>query len=363
MAKKRKKYWFIAGIVFFVIYLFVAAGPVPEEIILKSLWIGSLEAEYAPVSGDGGDEDDLIPFTLGDRFGYMNAQGGFVLNRPLEEHLALSSRRWIEYGAKPAALSVRNPQGREELRLEHTRGYPFFLGDRLFLLGDEQNSLSSLDSGGAVLWTYDFPAPLTCIDASPDLTLTGSLDGAAALLDGAGRRIFSFEPGGSRLAVIVGCAISRNGSLLALISGIDDQRFLLLERYGEEGRQGFKVVYHEFIGRGFRRPVHISFINNDRAIIFEREDGLGIYTIASRNSVRLALEGEIAAVDAGGEDGRFFVVTSPQAGRKQLVGIERPGRIFLEAPFTTRDVFFGRRGGRLYLGGGATMASFALEKR
>jgi hypothetical protein len=182
------------------------------------------------------------------------------------------------------------------------------------------------------------------------------------ILDRNGKRFFFFEPGGSRIAGILGCAFSRDGNRLGIVSGIDDQRFLLLERYGDPDRGEFRVIYHEFLEDGFRRPVYVSFIDNDNRVIFERQGGIGIYDLRSRESRTIPLEGTVSAVDTEGGGGIFFVITT-EPGQKELVGIKLPGTITLRAPFHSEHAFLRRLGSRLYLGGGNVLAAFELGKR
>ncbi|GHT56545.1 hypothetical protein FACS1894109_05840 [Spirochaetia bacterium] len=361
MAQEKRKYWLIAGLALFVIYVFVAAQPIPEERILIPRWLSSLESGYNTASASS--EEGYIPFHLGSYFGYVDAAGNFSLNRKQQENLSISDTRWAEYAAKPESIEIRDPQGAELLRIENMRGYPLFLDNRTFLISDEQNSLSSLDDEGNLLWTYDFAAPITCIDAAAGLVLTGSLDGVVEVLDSSGKRVFSFVPGGSRLAVILGCSISRDGERLGIISGIDDQRFLLLERFGLPDSGEYKVSYHEFLEDGFRRAVHISFIDDDKRIAFERQGALSIYDINNRIGRKIPLEGEITALDEVGSDGLLFVILSQFDTQKQLVAISLPGTIIMEAPFRSGNAFLGRRGSRLYLGGGSTLASFELGRK
>ncbi|GHV92882.1 hypothetical protein AGMMS50268_33850 [Spirochaetia bacterium] len=373
MAKEKKKYWLIASLLLFIIYIFAATQPIPEERILIPRWLSSLESGL-PVSiakdaaGGGEDTEETgpahIPFYLGNRFGYVDDTGGFALNRILQGNLSISGEKWAEYSARAEYIDILDPRGEQLLRLEQGRGYPLFLDNRSFLIADEQNTLSALDDQGNILWTYDFAAPLTCIDAAAGLILTGSLDGVVEVLDSVnGKRVFSFEPGGSRLAVILGCSISRDGSRLGIISGIDDQRFLLLERFGSPESGEYKVSYHEFLEDGFRRAVRISFINDDNRIVFERGGGLSIYELNTRTGRKLSLEGEIAALDTQGSSGLLFVITSQSERQKRLVIISLPGTIIVEAPFKSSDAFLERRGSRLYLGGGSTLASFELGRK
>jgi hypothetical protein len=367
VAKEKKKYWLIIGLCVFVVYVFAAARPIPVETILIPRWISSLESDYSSLMKEDGEPtgEYLVPFKLGNHFGYVDAQGRFAINRVLRgaegaaAGVSLSERRWAEFDATPEAIAIRGPEGEALMTIENARGYPLFLDGKVFLIGEEQTSLSLLDEGGNPLWTYDFAAPLTSIDAAADLILTGSLDGMVELLDRSGKRVHAFEPGGSRLAVILGCRISQDGSRLAIISGYDDQRFLLQERFGGS----YNTVYHEFLGDGFRHAVHIAFIENDAWIAFERQGGLGLYEIKTRRSVKAPLKGTMAALDETGGDGLIFAISSLEDRSKVLSAVRLPGIIVMEAPFKSETVFFNRRGSELYLGGDTTLASFELGKR
>ncbi|MDR2257818.1 MAG: WD40 repeat domain-containing protein [Treponema sp.] len=374
MAKEKRKFGLIAVLLLFVVYFFIAARPIPMETILTPRWLTSLGSDYPVFIGENvpGPEteaadseysDTLLPFTLGNRFGYVDSRGRFSLNRIKTGYVSLAETYWSEYEAEPEILEVHNPFSGETIKIEKGRGYPFFLDNRIFLIGEEQTTLSALDNSGAVLWTYDFAAPLTCIDAAGGIILTGSLDGVVEIISGGGKQLFFFEPGGSRLSVILGCTVSRDGSRLGIISGIDEQRFLLLERFGGPENSEYKVVYHEFLEDGFRRAVHVSFIDEDNWIIFEREGGLGMYKINNRSSFKIPLAGEITAIDNNGGGDLLFIITSPREEQKKLIALRLPGRIVMEAPFKSGTAFLGRSGSRIYVGGGMTLAAFELEKR
>ena len=364
MAKEKKKWWWTLGVLAFVIYIFVAARPVPEETVIKPRWISSLESGNSVGLGDfsssEGELQQLLSFRLGNRYGYLDDNGNFSINRTGQNNISLSEYYWAEYAAIPTSIRVMSPLGESALDLENPGGYPLFLDNRIFIVGSEQNSLSALGPGGEELWAYDFPAPITCIDAAAGFVLAGTLDGTIILLNSQGRPVFTpFEPGGSRLSVILECAISQDASRLAIISGIDNQRFLLLEQAGDS----YRVIYHESLSSGFRRPVHISFVDNDTKVAFEQEGGLGIYDIASRNSIKLPLEGEIVVLDNSGENRFLFLITSQGPGQKRFIAIRYPGTIVVQAPFKSNTAFLARRDNKLYLGGDLNMASFELERR
>jgi hypothetical protein len=331
------------------------------EAILVPRWLTSVESNYPISLGRSPPVNDPpLPFQIGGRFGYVNDDGSFIINRVIDGYVSLSTESWAEYGAVPASIQVMDTQGRPVLEIENPGGYPFFLDDRMFIVGREQNSITALDSRGEALWTYDFPAPLTCVDAAAGFVLAGTLDGTVELLDSSGKQVFPpFEPGGSRLSVILGCAISRDASKLAVISGIDDQRFLLLEKSGDT----YRIIYHEFLTDGFRRAVHVEFIDNDARVAYEREGGLGIYDIDSRISAYLPMDGEIVALDESGAGGYIFVITSLGLSEKRFVAVRFPGTMVMEAPFKSSNVFFGRRDNRIYVGGDLSIVSFELSKK
>jgi hypothetical protein len=367
----RKKYRLLIGFLVVIVYFFVAVRPIPVETVLMPQWLISLESEYPLYFEDGnrvsaGNAPEireaggpLFPFALGNRFGYFNGNGIFALNRTVQGKFSISENYWAEYEAVPDSIEIRDPQNVVQAEVSEPWGYPFFIDNQFFLINEEQNSLTALDNEGSPLWTYDFAAPVTDIDAAAGLILVGSLDGMVELLDFSGKRVFSFEIGGSRYSAVYGCRISRDGSKLAIISGFDDQRFLLMERLGDS----YKVAYHEFLSDGFRRPVHIAFLDNDRWVAFESEGCLALYNIGARNSIKLPLEGNVIAMDSSGTDDLLFLVTAQSGRKKELVEIRLPRDIIIKAPFSSEDVFLSRQDQRLYIGGGSTIASFALNKR
>ena len=367
---KAKRIGLIAAIILFAVYFFLASRPIPPETVIIPSWLNSVESGI-PITLNGvqdqGGKEEHIPFNLGNRFGYISRNGHFTVNRIKQANISLSQDCWAEYEAEPDSIEIKDSDGEIITRIENPRAYPFFLDNRIFLISSEQNAISAIDHSGSAEWTYEFAGPLTCVDAAAGLVLTGALDGVVGLLDSNGKLVFSFEPGGSRYPVILGCTLSRNGTQMAIIAGIDEQRFLMLERFGS-GNYEFKVIYHEFLDNGFRRPVYISFIEDDRWVVFERGGGLGFYDIGSRQAGKVSLNGDISAIDCSGGQGIVFAVISRPtvygwSDAKELIGIRLPNKVIIESPFKSEDVFIARMDSRLIVGGGQILAAFDLEKR
>jgi hypothetical protein len=359
MTIKKLRLQIVLGLLVFLVYAFLAVSPIPEEDVLIKGWIRSFESAYTGSS----TESKQYPFEIGSpdaaRFGYFDRNGVFTINRVTQKNLSLSGDRFAEYEALPHSLDIKNSTDESTLQFENTNGYPLFLNDKIYLVSFEQNAITEIAEDGNAVWSYSFASPLTCVAGARGSLLLGTLDGTVELLDENGRRAFFFETGGSRITCVYGVAISQDLSHIAVISGIDDQRFLLFEQYAG----AYQVSHHEFIGDGKRRPVQIRFLDGDTRLAFEYDDGLGLYEIKSRTSYRIPLDGEIVAIDNEGGDGLLFLVTSEEENRKRLIGIKYPANITIITPFKSAGIFLHRADGALFVGSDRGLASFILDKR
>lgn len=367
MASKEKKVLVSAAALVFLLYILFAVQPIPPETVLVNVWLEDLETGLGEIVEARAGEplvragEPLVPFTLGNRFGYAGASGGLVLNKTTDRYVSISSEYWSEYDSAPDSLVIQNPADGNEITVNPAAGYPLFLDGKIFLVGKDQSSLTRINGAGLPVWRYDFEAPLTSVDAAGGYLLAGTVDGVIELLDEKGGTLFPSYAPASRITVILGCRISSDGSKLALVAGIDEQRFIFLERYGSSD---YRVTYHEpLTGEAFRREVHMAFINNDSTVVFERPGGLGIFDVKTRTRRTLSLDGKVESFDGSGEDGLFFFIISEQEeSRKRLIALSLPGKVLLSAPFVSENVFLSRRGNRLFVGGGMTLGSFALDR-
>ena len=210
MSKKKRKGLITVIAVIFFVYYFVAARPVPRETILTPKWITSLEAEDPVLLGKADSKNHIFPFTLGYRFGYIDSSGQFAINKIKTGNIDLGENMWTEYPPEPSDIEIKNIAEETIINIENTRGYPVLLDNRIFILGSEQDSLSEIDANGNVKWSYEFASILIDMDAAAGLVVAVSIDGIVEILDSEGNRIYFFQPRGSRLEAICGCAISRD---------------------------------------------------------------------------------------------------------------------------------------------------------
>lgn len=364
--EKKRINGIVLGAAVFVAYLFIASAPVGNEIALVPAWhrpldgAESAEAVRAPAEGA-----PLIAYRLGSQaagkanaFGYFDRDGNFSVARRTEARFSISEEAWAEYGARPRVLGIRDPRGGTKASVE-ADGYPFLDDGRIFVVSPEQNSVAAFDGDGKPAWTRDFPAPITTADASAGMFLAGMLDGAIELVDASGDRLFAFEPGGSRIPLIVAARLSEDGKRIALICGLDEQRFLLLEKTNGS----FKVAHHESLGEGFRRPAIADFTRDGRWVLYERQEGLGVYDLKNRKGAVVRLEGGLAAIETDADGGRVFAATYGGPSGRLLVGIDLPDLVFLQAPYSGSTSFIARDGDRIFVGVADSLSALDIVGR
>jgi hypothetical protein len=355
LSAEKKKYRVIIFISIFVVYTFLAAEVIPSETVFSFRWIASLDTSYPAAA----DSATLIPFESGGRFGYVDSNGVFSINQIKKETVYLSANLWAEYGGAPDKISIKNPSGGEAAVLENPGGYPFFLDGKIFVLSNEQHSISRRSETGEVVWSRDFAAPVTCADSAAGIFIAGLLDGTVEVINENGEWLYSTEPTGSRIAAVFGCAAAASGKAIAVICGIDAQRFLYIEQFG----QNWRITHHEFLGEGLRRNVYVAFIDGGKRVLFEREDGVGIYDTEKRAAYNVHLNGRITGIDREGGGGMVLLITSDADAKERLIAIRYPDTIVIEAPFESSRTFLSRSGSTVFVGGGGALASFGIEKK
>jgi hypothetical protein len=186
-------------------------------------------------------------------------------------------------------LSLMEPDGRLIARIDDY-GYPVAVDGSLFLYRSDTGILSKIDPAtGKILWRKECISEITVLDSSQGKTLIGYLDGRVQLIDASGSIILKYRPGGSRIeAVYAGC-ISEDGSKIALICGLDPQRFVLLE----ERKNGFRPVAHHDTGTDFRRPVFLKFVRNDKQVLYENNGYAEVVDLNDYDTHSLGLPGKL----------------------------------------------------------------------
>jgi len=297
-------------ILLFIIYFFVFARSAGKELIVVPKSVTALRDLNSPPARGAG------PFLA-----IQNTRGAGFID---EEHELVSyysgdrialDKEWIAI-YRENGLQLLKPTGRIISRFADSV-YPIERDGNLYL-ADDSGNLSKVDpTNGARIWEKNYISRLTSIDARADRTLVGLLDGRIELIDKNGKVLLSYKPGGSRVEAIYGAIISNDESKIALIAGLEPQRFLILE----ERRSIFRPIHHHNTASDYRRPISMGFIRNDRQVLYEGDGGVEVFDM---NTKRLSEEGipgtilrwidnlapeTLTVLEAVGKDARIRMLT------------------------------------------------------
>jgi hypothetical protein len=124
------------------------------------------------------------------------------------------------------------------------------------------------------------------------------------LFDEKGELKLEIQTSGSRIPIILGCALGADGEQIAAIAGLDPQK-LFFVRHKEAGKP---KVAEWVLDSDFRREVFIVFSEDTRHVIFEERGGLGVLNVASRQIVHLPTHGRFVGMAEIGETGSVLII-------------------------------------------------------
>ena len=261
-----------------VVHFFLFARGTGKELIIGPKSVTTLgKLDFTPAQSGG----PFLAIQSGRRAGFIDEEHELV-SYYVSDRIALDEK-WIAV-FRGDGLELLEPTGRLISRLPGS-GYPIARDGNLYLYADDSGALSKIDTtDGARIWERNYVSRLTSIDARAGRTLVGLLNGRVELIDNFGKVLLKYEPGGSRIKAIYGAAISNDASKIALISGLESQRFLVLE----ERRSGFRPIHHHDTNSEYRRSISMGFIQDDSHVLYEGGEGIEVFDM---NSTELGAKG------------------------------------------------------------------------
>jgi len=342
--KRRPLRSLLTALLFIVAYFLLFPYPLGRELVAVPRWAVALPAASAPGSAAPGGP--VAPFQVGNRFGYVQGDGTIVYCGTVLYRVALSSSAFVNFSRLGTDWIVQDPAGRRLMSFSGS-GYPLVSPDgrRLFTVKTDLSGLQERDRNGDTAWDRDFPTMMTSLSVQGDLVLVGLLDGSLHLLNREGSPVFDVTPGGSRIPVVVGCALSPDGARLAAVTGIDPQYLVVMAREGA----AFSPVMRTPLPGTFRREVRIGFSPGSRLLFLEGTAGPGLLE-ATGGAVRwLPLHGVLAGA-AFPHQGRAAAFAARDGSVGRLLIEPAAGSPVSREEFPAHDLFVGTIEGQLLLG-------------
>lgn len=347
--KERRVTFSVLGtIVVILAYFFVFAEPLSSELSAVPQWKVAIGVGDA---GTGSARAGLLAFAAGDRYGYFSPDGYVAFIAEAQNGAPVADTSYVAPATGKTVATLRNPRGEEISKF--TVALPFYAAGHLFSAEGDGTALTAYDEYGSKAWSYSFPCQLGAFSAGDKLVVGGTVDGWLEGVDAQGQNVFSFAPGGSRLPVVLGVGVSRSGNWVAAVTGIDRQRLVVLGR----GEQDYRVASHRYLESDFREPVRVIVMEDDRHVLYRRDDGIGVWAVDG--SIDAVLPVRADTFDVALDDSRGIAYLVARRGRKsEIVAFRLPATLLGRIALPDSSEFVRFSGSSAYIGGRTWLARF-----
>ncbi len=325
---------------FVFLYIILIGIPLKKEYSLNPGWLFRMNSDNV-VTGEPGLE--IRPFKLSNYFGYFSS-GGVVYKDEILYDAAIDSNGFINYSSVNTGLVLKDTGGAVSGTIE-TDGYPFFTGGKRFIISRDGTSVTGIDDYGDELWSISFGSLVTDIAVNGDYVLAGTLSNGISLIEGDGKVVFKYVPDLSRINTVYGAAVNDNAENILVISGIDPQVVILLEKKGE----GYRIIYTSPLDETLRRHRICGFFDDGSAAYLQSRKGFVLLDIDRKKSREIRLEGTLRRVVRRNRDSLLKTV-SVKDGTVHFAAFRPDGSMLYRFAVEGDNPFLDEDGGSVYLG-------------
>lgn len=339
-------------ILIFITYFFVFGRHLPSEITYIPLWVEDLK-----ITDIFARNSDQIPepFRLNEKFGYLYNNGKITYMEDLLYGVAADGNGFISYSRQNDVLVIRDIDGRF-LNTIDLAGYPFFSGNRRFIISYDNNRISEINNTGTIIWQKTFSSSITEISAVPSLVFIGTVDGKFSLIDSMGTVVFSHAIKTSRINVVYGGTVSENGDHILTVSGIDPQLISLWSRDSD----GYRIDASWEIDQDLRRHAVTGFSDDGLFAFVEAEDELFFLELKKNKVKSIQITGRLQNIDFPGAYELVHVVGRDDNGL-YFMATEIDGDQLFYTRLVGTDILFIRNQNRIILGIDSKLIGFDME--
>lgn len=283
----KKSYRFILGTIGILSYLVFFPRDLGPALTLTPQAAYSYEEERILVG-------EPLSFSSVSHVGFLNSDGSPRHTELVRYGAADSSWTTINYDSVSQNLVLTDSDGGLIMPIE-TRGYPFFIDERLLVISTDRLRLKEYGSEAELIWQRSFPSLMTTVSGGGERTIVGLLNGSFLFLDAAGEIIYRFTPQEGRIQVAYTALYDPSTSLYLLVAGIDPQTaYILEERNGE-----FRLMNQRPLDSDFRRNL-VGAIPLTSLFVLETEEGVMLLDQLTYKERLLPLSGRL--IDTAGFD-------------------------------------------------------------
>lgn len=337
------------ALLFTIIYVLIFSLPLKKELVFKPRWVQDLTH---PSKIAKSATSEAIGFRIGQVFGYATPQGAVEYLNTTPFNVAMTDKYFINFSSVSQDLVEKDRSGRIT-RTVASRGYPIFLANRFFIIDTDRRAISERDGQGETLWRRDFGSLVTSMAANASEVVVGLMNGSIVVVGKRGRVSFRYAPGGSKIPIVYGCAISQNGDYLALVSGLDPQKFILLAR----AKSGYRPRRIVTLDTPQRNEVFIHFYPGVPYVYVESSGAVDYFALLGNRSGRIPVDGRIVGMSNGNNAVIYAVsaaISSPgkdsSSRLAELTAFAPAGNVLMRTRFPAGQLFVKAQGDSVYLG-------------
>lgn len=350
-SKKRFKL-IVCLLIFCFVYIIVALRPLGHELHLTPDWAVTIDRIQ-----EQKEDDILIPYRLGQSIGYFTEDGRVISSTAYPYNATISNTYYSIYGADNSETVIYNTN-REVAGKINTPGFPFFDDDRIYMFLPGGTALAEFDVDGTQKWEYEYYAPITAFDSTESGTVAGFADGFIVSFDKNGNVDQQYFPGGSKIEIILGAGISKDGRYIGCVSGQQQQRFVVSEKNGEHS----KIIFHEYLPQDFSRQVAVKFNEACNIVYYNYNGGIGIVDLETQKSAHIPVQGVVAQIEESTEEDLVFVL-SHDNNKYTVTAIEPFNHVAGTFTFDGECSFMQIRGNKLFIGKDNKIFRLTISKR
>lgn len=349
MKKKNFGLPVIISIIFILLYVIFAAKPLAKEYQITPEWKISTSNPLISQS----DKKQMY-FHLGQTLGYFTEDGKITHFKTFPSKLSISDKYYATYDSSAKNIPYYFSNGTHAGTIEH-EGYPYFIGDLIFLFLPGGNSFSKCMDNGQIEWSYEGVMPITAFSSNSNYSAVGFADGTISIFNNKDGNISStFAPGGSDYPVILGIDISNDGQYVASISGHNQQRFVLSHK--EENQQ--KVIFHTFLNTDSPYQTLIHFCKDGKRVLYNYQNNLGIYDISTKENTVIELESKLIKIE---ENDNFIFLLGKDKNKYTVSIIEKTNTLLGRFSFIADTAFIHTEGEALYVGKDSSISKLSIS--
>lgn len=341
----------IIAVIFCAAYILFAIKPLQTEYQFKPEW--KIDVTNPSLSSFS-EEDTLLPFRLGQTLGYFTPEGKVTAFLTFPQKASISSDYYTFYNNNNTDCSFFTSRGQKVGKIE-IPGFPMIDESRLFVFLPGGSSFVACDNEGKRKWEYGGAVPITAFDSSENAIVAGFADGNLCEFNLEGKLLQRFAPGGSDNPVILGAAVSKDGTYIATISGQNKQRFVLAKKDDAQT----KIISHEFLNSNDTSQKLVKFNKEDTAVFYATENELGIADIESGKKSHLKIDGNALSIQQ--LENTIFLLTKKD-NRYTVYIIEKFATLTGSFTFKADCAFILTHKDKLFIGKDSTISCISISK-